>query len=263
MMSDPSTSTPPWIVDLVVAASRLNAGQLQLLASIYQTQQSPVALSASQLQHRLSLSTAGATELARSLRQILTTLHVTGGDVAIALATLAHARSAGIPGDEPVEVVCTAPSRLGVPLRTTFATAVEMVHEAQQTILVMGYMFTGGARALIEQLAVARRDRAVHVTLIGNRIHDQLSTVRSMWPADSPAPAIFSREPSSDDAMAALHAKLLICDSITALITSANFSHHGLHENIEVGVKIRSPSVMRLVEFIQAMIRMGEFTPVE
>jgi phosphatidylserine/phosphatidylglycerophosphate/cardiolipin synthase-like enzyme len=84
-----------------------------------------------------------------------------------------------------------------------------------------------------------------------------------MWPADSPAPAIFSRETSSDDDMAAMHAKLLICDNIAALITSANFSHHGLHENTEVGVKIRSPSVTRLVDFIQAMIRTGEFKAVE
>jgi phosphatidylserine/phosphatidylglycerophosphate/cardiolipin synthase-like enzyme len=263
MMSDPQTSTPPWIVDLAVAASSLNAAQLQLLASSYRTERAPIVLSASQLQRRLAFSTADATELARNLRQILTASHVTGGDIAIALATLAHARSARIHGDDQVEVVCTAPSRLGVPLRTTFATAVEMVHEAQQTIIVMGYVFTGGARALIEQLAVARRDRAVHVTLIGNRIHDQLTTVRSMWPADSPAPAIFSRETSSDDNMAAMHAKLLICDSIAALITSANFSHHGLHENIEVGVKICSPSVTRLVDFIQAMIRMGEFKAVK
>ena len=137
MMSDPQTSTPPWIVDLAVAASSLNAAQLQLLASSYRTERSPIALSASQLQRRLALSTADATELARNLRRILTASHVTGGDIAIALATLAHARFAGIHGDDQVEVVCTAPSRLGVPLRTTFATAVEMVHEAQQTIIVM------------------------------------------------------------------------------------------------------------------------------
>ncbi len=138
-----------------------------------------------------------------------------------------------------------------------------MVHEAQQTIIVMGYVFTGGARALIEQLAAARRDRAVHVTLIGNRMQDHIPIIRSMWPADSPTPEVFSRETSSDDNTAAMHAKLLISDSVAALITSANFSHHGLHENIEVGVKIRSPSVTRLVDFIQAMIRMGEFKAVE
>jgi phosphatidylserine/phosphatidylglycerophosphate/cardiolipin synthase-like enzyme len=63
--------------------------------------------------------------------------------------------------------------------------------------------------------------------------------------------------------MAALHAKLLICDENVALVTSANFSHHGLHENIEVGVKIHSSSVARLVDFILAMIRMREVKALE
>ena len=54
------------------------------------------------------------------------------------------------------------------------------------------------------------------------------------------------------------YAKLLVCDGLNTLITSANFSYHGLHENIEIGVRIQSPSVIRLVEFIEAMIRMKE-----
>ena len=58
--------------------------------------------------------------------------------------------------------------------------------------------------------------------------------------------------------MSALHAKLLICDRNVALVTSANFSHHGLHENIEIGVKIQSASVRQLVEFVEALIRTGE-----
>jgi hypothetical protein len=263
MMHDPLPSVPTWIVDLSIAASRLNERQLRILASSYEGKEVPLLPSAAQLQRRLSLSTPDATELARNLRRALAIPHVTGRDVGIALATLAHARPQDSSADEQVEVVCTAPSRFGVPLRTTFATAVEMVQAARQTIFVIGYIFTGGARTLIEQLAIARRDRAVHVTLIGNRMWDQLSVLRSIWPADTPLPSIFSREASPADDMAALHAKLLICDSIIALITSANFSHHGLHENIEMGVKIRSPSVARLVEFIQAMIRSGEVSAVE
>jgi phosphatidylserine/phosphatidylglycerophosphate/cardiolipin synthase-like enzyme len=263
MINDPLTSIPAWIVDLSIAASRLTEEQLRVLAGSYGREATPFVPSAAQLQRRLSLSTTDATELARNLRRVLAVPHVTGRDVGIVLVTLAHARSAGSLADEQVDVVCTAPSRFGVPLRTTFATAVEMVQTARQTIFVIGYIFTGGARAFIEQLAAASRDRAVQVTLIGNRMRDQLSIIRSMWPADCPPPGIFSREASPTDDMAALHAKLLICDNIVALITSANFSYHGLHENIEVGVKIRSPSVARLVEFIQAMIRLGEVTAVE
>src|SRR5262245_35466884 len=262
MIDDLLPSVPTWIVDLSMAASRLDERQLRILASSYEGNEAPLLPSAAQLQRRLSLSTMDATELARNLRRALAIPHVTGRDVGTVLATLAHARPQDSSVDELDEVVCTAPSRFGVPLRPTFATAVEMVQAARQTIVVIGYIVTGGARALIEQLAIARRDRAVHVTLIGNRMQDQLSVLRSIWPADIPQPSIFSREAYLADDMSALHAKLLICDSITALITSANFSHHGLHENIEMGVKIQSPSVARLVEFIHAMIRLGEVTAV-
>lgn len=92
---------------------------------------------------------------------------------------------------------------------------------------------------------------------------DQLATLQSLWPADSPAPSIFSHKADPADDMTALHAKLLICDNTFALITSANFSYHGLHENIEIGVKIESASVARLVEFVQAMIRKGEVEAVQ
>ena len=77
-----------------------------------------------------------------------------------------------------------------------------------------------------------------------------------------PLPPVFSREPVADDHMAALHAKLLICDRSEALVTSANFSHHGLHANIEIGLRVRSPAIERLSDFIAAMIKSGEAEPV-
>jgi hypothetical protein len=263
MMNNSLPSIPAWIADLSIGVSRLNEEQLRVLATIYAAEGESGAPSAAYLQRRLSLSTTNATELARNLRRVLAVPQLTTRDIGIALLTLAHARSVAGPIDDQVEVVCTAPSRFGVPLRTTFATAIEMVQAAQQTIFVIGYIFTAGARALIEQLAAARRDRAVHVTVIGNRMQDQLPVLRSIWPPYSPLPNIFSREASPTDDMAALHAKLLICDNLVALITSANFSHHGFHENIEMGAKIQSPSVARLVDFIQAMIQLGEVRAVE
>ncbi len=44
--------------------------------------------------------------------------------------------------------------------------------------------------------------------------------------------------------------------------TSANFSHHGLHENLEMGVRIHAAAVKRMVEFLQAMIEKREVAPI-
>jgi phosphatidylserine/phosphatidylglycerophosphate/cardiolipin synthase-like enzyme len=137
-----------------------------------------------------------------------------------------------------------------------------MIQAARREIFVVGYLITSGARDLIVQLASARRDRRLKITFIGNRLEAQLSTLQSLWPNDTMPPEVFSRERVSIDDRSALHAKLLICDGNTALITSANFSHYGLHENIEVGVKIHSTSIGRLVEFVNAMIITGEVQPV-
>jgi phosphatidylserine/phosphatidylglycerophosphate/cardiolipin synthase-like enzyme len=138
-----------------------------------------------------------------------------------------------------------------------------MVQASRREILLVGYVFTEGARHLMEHLASAAHDRGVRITLIGNKMQGHLPALRSIWPASSPAPSIFSREADPEDSMTALHAKLLICDSTTALVTSANFSHHGLYENIEIGVKVHSDSVVRLVEFVQAMIVMQVVKPLD
>jgi hypothetical protein len=262
-MNNSTVFTPNWIVNLAAIASGLNSEQILVLAELYGNIESTALPSTTELQRRLALGTTSATSLARTLREISLSQDVTSRDIRIALASLAHGRGSGGGSDEMFEVVCTAPSNFGIPVRTTFATAVEMVQAARSEIFVVGYLITGGARELIEQLANANRNGRLTITLIGNRMRAQLSTLQSLWPNDISPPTVFSRESTSIDDISALHAKLLICDGKTALITSANFSYHGLHENIEVGVKIRTASVSRLVEFVNAMIQTGAVHPVK
>lgn len=164
--------------------------------------------------------------------------------------------------DCDVEIVCTAPERFGLPLRTTYATAVQMVREARSEIVVVGYVFTEGARNLIEELAQAAKTRGARITVIGNRMREQWPLFRAVWPDGLAQPRVFSREADVDDRMAALHAKLLVCDRASALVTSANFTYHGLHANIEIGVPFRAQAVARLTEFIEAMIASGDVTAV-
>lgn len=247
-----------WISSLANAISRLDEHQLQTLASIYMQIDGRPALSSWQLQQQLHLSTTGAIDLARRLEQLTGSSHRTARDTGIALTTLAWMKSREETKTEKIEVVCTTPFYSGVRVRTTYATALEMIKEARQEIFVVGYLFTGGAKGLVETLATVRRDRGLSVTVIGNRMEDYLGTLRVMWTSDCPGPDVFTREADIQDEMAALHAKLLICDRTTALVTSANFSHHGLHENIEIGIKVQSASVSLLAEFVQTLITSGQ-----
>lgn len=259
-MSEQSQNPPEWIGTLAGAIAGLGSRHLLDLAGLLNPARSTPP-SSGQLQRALSLSTMAAAQLARRLDQVISSPGVSVHEVQTALMTFACTRSTGIAQTETVEIACTAPTRFGVPLRTTYATALEMVEEAQNEILVVGYVFTEGARSLLEQVAKASRDRRVRVTVIGNRMEEHLPALRSAWPPDCLEPRVFSCQANPRDKMSALHAKLLVCDGATALITSANFSHHGLHENIEIGVKVISSSVARLVEFFNSLIIAGQVTP--
>lgn len=250
---------PEWINMLTGAVTGLGTGHLLNVIGLLDPARlaSP---SASQLQRSLSLSTASATRLARDLDRVIRFPDVNAQDLQTALMTLASLRNVVNVQMESVEIACTAPTRLGVPLRTTFATALEMVKDAQSEILVVGYVFTEGARLLLEEIARASRERRVRVTVIGNRMEEHLPALRSTWPPHHPGPRVFSCPVNPRDEMSALHAKVLVCDTSNALITSANFSYHGLHENIEIGVKIVSSTVERLVEFFNSLIITGQVT---
>ena len=80
----------------------------------------------------------------------------------------------------------------------------------------MGYVFTEGAKSLFERIARASRDRRVRVTVIGNRMEEHLPALRSAWPLDCPRPRVFSCQAKPLNEMSALHAKLVVCDDVTA-----------------------------------------------
>jgi DNA-binding MarR family transcriptional regulator len=251
-----------WISSLSDIVSGLSGEQVLVLAELYGKNETVAVPSTGQLQRRLSLTTPDASSLARKLQEVNLLQDVTNRDIAIALSSLAQAPIRWTSNNnKTVEVVCTAPSRFGIPVRTTFATAVEMIRTARHEIILIGYLFTDGARELLEELARAQIDRGLQVMLIGNRMDQCRPFLDAIWPTDGRRPNMFTREPDDDDPMTALHAKLLICDSDVALVTSANFSYHGLHENIEIGVKVRSAAMARLVELFQAMIANGDLKP--
>ena len=252
---------PHPVSDVVAAISYLATEQLHSFAEFCGNQDAS-GLTAARLKRALSMPTAEAAHLARDLAALMAHGVLTPRDLQVVAETLAAIQDRKPRQTDVVEVVCTAPERFGVPVRTTYSTATQMIQRASDQIVVVGYVFTEGASPLVELLAVAQRDRNVRVIIIGNRMREQMPVLMEMWSTGVPLPRVFSRERVADDPMAALHAKLLICDRSEALVTSANFSHHGLHANVEIGLRVRSPAIERLSDFVAAMIRAGEVEPV-
>jgi phosphatidylserine/phosphatidylglycerophosphate/cardiolipin synthase-like enzyme len=60
-----------------------------------------------------------------------------------------------------------------------------------------------------------------------------------MWRSNARRPRIFQDRERTDSApFASMHAKCLLVDAKDLLVTSANFTFHGLHGNIEIGVRL-------------------------
>jgi PLD-like domain len=249
----------PWISELVEATARLSGEQLFALTNGLNNDEAPTSASL----RRLGLPTAEAVRIAKKLSSAIRSgPEVKISDLSIVLQAISAGR-AFVPPQPDIEVVCTAPFGVGVPVRTTFATSMDMIRCAKREILVVGYLFTEGAREVLQELSVADRERSVAVTFVGNRLREHLGLFRSIWTAEKRQPRFLSREADPNDVMAAMHAKLLVCDRCDALVTSANLSSHGLHRNIEIGVRVRSPSMSVFVELIDKMAFGGELQPVE
>lgn len=230
---------------------RLSEERLLALAHIISVREDVFPIDPSALRDALGLSVLESGQLKREIDHVYREIQDRNKLVgAIQILSQARRRDSS---REKIEIVCTSPSRPDAPVRSTLASALQMVSSAQKRIYVVGYVFTDGAKKLIDEICLAKDRHGIPVVFIGNRIERHLPFIKSAWRPGIPAPDIYTRPADPDDEMAALHAKVLVCDDV-AILGSANFSYHGLSGNIEIGVKIPSSAVSRLMEFIHEII---------
>lgn len=75
--------------------------------------------------------------------------------------------------------------------------------------------------------------------MICDRARGTAQRVLESWPSRTPPPRVFhDRERAEGAPYASMHAKCLLIDGKDLLVTSANFTFHGLHGNIEIGVRL-------------------------
>jgi phosphatidylserine/phosphatidylglycerophosphate/cardiolipin synthase-like enzyme len=165
-----------------------------------------------------------------------------------------------------VEVAWTWPGAVQPPVRPTGAVAREIIDGARRTVLVVGYSvtvdhnLTGLAARTVAAMAEAAR-RGVMVTAVLHREPNNRAALLRGWPQGREAPRMFTWPEQTDDAMASLHAKVLVADAHDALVTSANLTYHGLEANVEVGVRITGDAPRRLESVFHELIRLREFVP--
>lgn len=161
---------------------------------------------------------------------------------------------ASVPRSSKPEAVWTTPSVPGLTGRTTLA-AVELINQASSTVYAATYSATSWSTYVTALVNAV--ERGVHVTVVVDRLlqkknDDQLRI-------KLPSARMWTYAPTDDSVWPPRqHAKLVVVDDSSALVTSANFSDAAALRNLECGLLTQERTVARgLRDQIDALYEHG------
>jgi cardiolipin synthase len=171
-----------------------------------------------------------------------------------------------------VDTVWTGPEVAGSMTRRTEAVVNEIIAEAEEELLIVGYWLithTVQIKELIE-LLIEKAKEGVRVRFVfdpaerGNKRDDNFKTLEDKWPSNLPnAPRqVFSWSEAMERVTnkkgekydRKLHAKVIVADRRDALVTSANLTHAGLLQNLEMGFRVEGLMAGAVVEHFDLLI---------
>jgi phosphatidylserine/phosphatidylglycerophosphate/cardiolipin synthase-like enzyme len=180
-----------------------------------------------------------------------------GAAVALALtaATDAHEEA----DRRRPRLVISGPASPAAAVRLTSSVVIDVVRAATDRVLLVSFA-AHGVTEVVRELATAA-DRGVRVDLVLETTADHGGALRG-GPGSGAFDALASRvtfwhwpPEHRPGGRAALHAKVLVADGQTALLTSANFTDRGLAHNIEVGLLVRDREIAgRLEDHLRSLM---------
>jgi phosphatidylserine/phosphatidylglycerophosphate/cardiolipin synthase-like enzyme len=154
----------------------------------------------------------------------------------------------------PGEFVVTLPTGVPKGARPTNLVVTEMLEAAKRRVVVLGYTFTHHQGGTVERM-VAAASRGVDLVVVCDRGKGGRKTIEDTWPSFVPRPKIYVNA-ETDDEMHKMHCKMIIVDESDLLVTSANFTYHGMLGNIEFGVRLRDvASSKAALSFVEHLIK--------
>lgn len=147
--------------------------------------------------------------------------------------------------DSEAEVVVTAPPSFAMKTKVTKTVVKTMLENAKSSIVITGYSLSDYFSDLVDCI-IRKSQEGVFVRFYVNHIEDQ-ANFDKLCRYKGRFLKIYNY-PKQDDAMAALHAKVISVDKKDNLITSANLSYHGQEGNIELGVHMVSEDIAKQID---------------
>lgn len=153
------------------------------------------------------------------------------------------------------ELVATLPPEIPGVARPTVQVIREMLHSHAREVIVVGYELSDrDMMHLLEEVA----SRGTDLIMICDRMRGSVDRLLESWPTGIKQPRIFQDRARPEVApYASMHAKCILVDGKDLLITSANFTFHGLHGNIEIGVRLSGPPVVEARKIFSHLVETG------
>ncbi|MDY0003267.1 MAG: DISARM system phospholipase D-like protein DrmC [Polyangia bacterium] len=176
--------------------------------------------------------------------------------------------------ERTVELVWTGPETRVSTSRDTAVVVRQLFTSARRSVLVAGYAFDHGEE-IFRPLHTAMQERNVRVDMFLDLrerapvgVTSESFAARKMeefleenWPFGDPLPRLFYAPATiTPDSMASVHAKCVVVDEASTLITSANFTDRGQSRNIEIGVLIHDKQLaLQLIGQWKGVLAAGQF----
>ncbi|WP_121158646.1 DISARM system phospholipase D-like protein DrmC [Micromonospora pisi] len=242
-----------WRFALALAdiAARLPAGHVDAWAAVLTSTAAPDSATEARL-----IDARPGYAVAAQAHQLVNAWRVNAPAVpgaAVALALRSAAQVHRTTAQHQPSLVINGPTSPNVPVRLTSSVVVEMIRAARESLLIVSFAAYGVTEVITELVASA--NRGVHIDLVlessapdGGALRGHTGAAVAFtalrdratfwhWPAHQRAAAGNPR--------AALHAKLIAADTRTALVSSANLTDRALSSNLEVGVVLHDPDLVR------------------
>lgn len=150
--------------------------------------------------------------------------------------------------------VATFPGEIPIGALPTKQAIRDMLRAPASEIVALGYELSH--EEIIDMLCVQSKQGA-DVTLICDRQRGRVDELRERWSGRG-EPRIYCNQGRDGAApYAKMHCKALLVDGRDLLISSANFTFHGLEGNIEFGVRLRGEPAVGARRVFEHMIRCG------
>ncbi len=167
--------------------------------------------------------------------------------VAAVLRTAAEIRSVERLDSPKVEVTWTGPDVEGPPVTESMTAIERCLKECRDTgeILLVGYSLTVAKHSAMERVIdllidASRRRAKIQVVLHQDTEAKNRAELMKHWDVFVSKPRIYTWDPPAGHPYTKLHAKCLVVDRLQMVVTSANYTFHGLESNIELGLLVRN-----------------------